>query len=237
VKAYALEGALDRLAPAALDGAVVLPLLNGLEHIDRLRARLAGLCGDSPQGNARVAAGSVGRVEAFSPEPGVIVQRTQGATVTAASSDLGHEELRAALAPLDVPGLDLVVADDEHEVLWDKVARLAVLAAATVASGAPVGALRADDAWRARLVEALAETCAVAAADGVAVEPAGQWAIIEAMAPDLTTSTARDAAAGRPTELDAITGAVVRAGRRLGVPTPALERLLEDARSRSAAPA
>ena len=43
--------------------------------------------------------------------------------------------------------------------------------------------------------------------------------------------TARDAVAGRPTELDAITGSVVRAGRRLGVPTPALDGLLAEARA------
>ena len=43
------------------------------------------------------------------------------------------------------------------------------------------------------------------------------------MPPLLTSSTARDIAAGRPSELDAITGAAVRAGRRLGVSTPALD--------------
>ena len=42
--------------------------------------------------------------------------------------------------------------------------------------------------------------------------PSAQWAIIEAMDHDLTTSTARDVAAGRPSELDAISGSVVRAG-------------------------
>ena len=60
----------------------------------------------------------------------------------------------------------------------------------------------------------------------LAVRPEAQWAIIDAMALDLTTSTARDVAAGRPSELDAITGAVVRAGRRLRVATPTLEDLL-----------
>jgi 2-dehydropantoate 2-reductase len=49
------------------------------------------------------------------------------------------------------------------------------------------------------------------------------------MPPLLTSSTARDISAGRPSELDAITGAAVRAGRRTGVPTPVLERLLEEA--------
>jgi 2-dehydropantoate 2-reductase len=75
----------------------------------------------------------------------------------------------------------------------------------------------------------------VAAAAGIGLDTAAQWAIIEALPADLTTSAARDAAAGRPTELDAITGSVVRAGTRLGVPTPALRELLAEARSRELA--
>ncbi len=69
----------------------------------------------------------------------------------------------------------------------------------------------------------------MAAADGVGLDAAAQWAIIEAMPDDLTTSAARDAASGRPTELDAITGSVVRAGHRLGVGTPELDALLAEA--------
>jgi 2-dehydropantoate 2-reductase len=229
VKAYALDDALDRIAPEALEVAVILPLLNGLEHVDVLRARLA-----ASQARPAVAAGSIGRVEAYSPEPGVVIQRTAGdAMITAASRSLGHEALEAALAPLRVPGLEVVVGGDERAVLWEKAARLAVLAAATVASGSSVGALREDGAWRSRLEEALRESCAVAAADGVRLDPAGQWAIIESLPHDLTTSTARDAAAGRPIELDAIAGSIVRGGLRLGVATPELDRLLTDARARA----
>ena len=40
VKAYDLDSALGRIAPEALAGAVVLPLLNGLEHVEAIRARL-----------------------------------------------------------------------------------------------------------------------------------------------------------------------------------------------------
>src|SRR4029079_5964647 len=96
-----------------------------------------------------------------------------------------------------------------------------------------VGPLRADATWRPRLQEALAEGGAVASADGVELELLEQWAIIESMPDDLTTSAARDAASGGPTELDAITGSVVRAGARLGMPTPALARLLEEASCRA----
>jgi 2-dehydropantoate 2-reductase len=209
----------------------VLPLLNGLEHVEAIRERLNRI--DTSSGRPTVAAGSIGRVEAFSPEPGVIVQRTTGATLTVASAELDGPALDDALEPLRVPGIEVVLGADERAVLWEKAARLAVLAAATVASGLAVGPLRADATWRPRLQEALAEACAVAAADGVELEVLGQSAIIEAMPEDLTTSAARDAASGKPTELDAITGSVVRAGARLGVPTPALDALFEEAACRA----
>ena len=233
VKAYDLLAALDRIAPEALAGAVVLPLLNGLDHVEAIRA-LFEARGDSPQARPAILAGSIGRLEAFSPEPGVVFQRSaESAVVNAASRELDQPALDAALEPLRVPGIDVVLGDDERAVLWEKAARLAVLAAATVASGRPVGPLRGNQTWRARLVEALGEACAVAACDGVRLDAAAQWAIIEAMPDDLTTSAARDAGSGRPTELDAITGSVVRSGARHGVPTPALASLLEEAACRA----
>ena len=126
-------------------------------------------------------------------------------------------------------GIGVAISDDERSVLWGKAARLAVLAAATVASGRAVGALRDDGAWRARMRTAVEEAVTVAEADGVVLAAADQWAMIEAMPPELTTSAARDAAAGRRTELDAIVGSVVRAGRRHGVPMPVFEALLTEA--------
>jgi 2-dehydropantoate 2-reductase len=221
VKAYALEEALDRVDPSTLDGAVVLPLLNGLEHVDAIRARL----GAGPI----VAAGSIGSVEAFSPEPGFVVQRTAGATIAAASDVLGRRKLRARLAPLAVPGIEIEATDEEARVLWDKAARLAVLAAASIASAKPVGALRDDPVWRPRLEAALGEACAVAEADGVELDTRAQWEIVERLPDSLVPSAARDSSVGRPTELDAITGSVVRAARRLGIWTPMLDGLLADA--------
>ena len=228
VKAFALEAALERLDPEALDGAVVLPLLNGLEHVDAIRARL-GARGESTRALPVVAAGSIGRVEAFSPEPGFVVQRSSAATIIAASDELDRETLDASLAPLRVPGIELVVAEGERGVLWEKAARLAVLAAASIASGKPVGWVRREPEWRPRVEAALREACAVAEADGVALDAARQWSIVESLPEGLVPSAARDASVGRPTELDAITGSVVRAARRLGVWTPMLDGLLADA--------
>ena len=234
VKAYDLESALDRVEPEALDGAVVLPLLNGLEHVGALRARFDGPSYRLLQAPPVVAAGSIGSLSAHAPEPGFVVQGTPSpGRVTAASRDLDRERLASALAPLRVPGIEVVQLDDEREVLWEKATRLAVLAAATVASGRPVGALRDDPAWRERMRASLDEAVSAAAADGVSLAADEQWGMIEAMPPELTTSAARDAAAGRPTELDATVGSVVRSARRHAVETPSLDALWEEARCRA----
>jgi 2-dehydropantoate 2-reductase len=212
VKAPALEDALDRVeAPAA----TVVPLLNGIEHMQTLRDRLPG---------SEVVAGSIGRVEAYLERPGVVIQPTPGVVMTVASdaSETAVEFLRRS-------GVEVRVDGSGAGVLWEKLARQAPTAAATASSQRPIGELRSDPEWRTRLQQAIAETCAVAAADGVTLSAEFEWEIIEAMPPLLTSSTARDIAAGRPSELDAITGAAVRAGQRLGVPTPALDELFAEA--------
>src|SRR5207237_6170166 len=129
---------------------------------------------------------------------------------------------------VSLPGVDVRVMP-ERALLWDKLARMAPFAAATALTQRPVGDLRNDPDWRPRLERAVEEACAVANADGVALAPEEEWKILETLPATLMSSTGRDIAAGRPSELDAITGAVVRAGRRLGVPTPALEAILEEA--------
>jgi 2-dehydropantoate 2-reductase len=215
VKAHQLEEALEQVDPMAVKDAVVIPLLNGLEHLAVIRARLG----------ARVAAGTISRFEAYRVGRVQIIQKTPSALVTFASSELASDELERAAALLDRGAFEVLIGESEKQVLWDKAARLAVLAAATSLTQQPIGALLDDPTWRGRIEEAISEACAIAAADGVVLLPSTQWAIIGEMDYDLTTSTARDLEAGRPSELDAIAGSVVRVGERLGVPCPVLSDL------------
>jgi 2-dehydropantoate 2-reductase len=219
VKAHQLEEALERVDPGAVEGAVVIPLLNGLEHLELIRERLG----------PRVAAGSISRFEAYRVGRVQVIQTTPSAVITIASDELPPTALQDAAAILQRGGFEVRIEENERQVLWRKAARLAVLAAATVISRRPVGALLDDQAWRYRVEDAINEACAIAAADGVTLLPTTQWRIIVDMDYDLTTSTARDVAAGRPSELDAITGSVVRAGTRLGVSCPVLSELYGEA--------
>ncbi|HXG76429.1 MAG TPA: 2-dehydropantoate 2-reductase [Gaiellaceae bacterium] len=216
VKAPALEEALQRIDPAAVEHGVTVPLLNGLEHMDVVRARLG----------SRVAAGTISHFQAYRVGRVQVIEATPPPLVTIASNGgVTRGELEDAATLLRQAGVDVHVGQNEKRVLWHKAARISALAAATAVTGRSVGDLRQDPIWRARLQAAIAEACQVAEADGVSLQAAGQWKIVEDMPLDLTPSAARDVSAGRRSELDAILGSVLRAAERLGVPCPTLGEL------------
>jgi len=222
LKATGLEDGLQRVDPAAVAQGVIVPLLNGIEHVGIIRAALG----------SRVAAASIARIEAYRVSTVHVVQPGLNPIVAAASADVDAATLERALAPLREAGVELRLGRSEAEVLWEKAARLAVLAPVTALTQLPIGELRVDPDWRPLLEAALTESCAVATAAGVPMRSDAQWSIIDSMPHTLSTSAARDVAAGRPNEIDAITGGVVRAGARLGVPCPVLAGLLERCRTR-----
>jgi 2-dehydropantoate 2-reductase len=207
VKAPSLDEAIVRVqAPAA----VVVPLLNGIEHMEVLARTFPHVIG-----------ASIGRIEAYLERPGVVVQPTPSVVMTVASG--GPVEL------LRRSGVTVREDGSAKEVLWEKLARQAPTAAATSITQRPIGELRSDAEWSRKLRAAIEEACAIAAADGVSLSAQAEWEIIEAMPPLLTSSTARDIAAGRTSELDAITGAAVRAARRVGVEAPVLTQMFDEA--------
>jgi 2-dehydropantoate 2-reductase len=117
------------------------------------------------------------------------------------------------------------IGTSEAHVLWSKLARLCALACTTSASGQTIGFIRSDRQWRRALVAAIDEAAAVANAGGAGIDPAATLAELEDAHPDLGSSMQRDLAVGREPELDAIAGAVLRAGRRDGIECPTIERL------------
>ena len=214
-KATGLADALERVQ--ATPG-VVVPLLNGLEHLEVLRARL---------GSERVAAAVI-RIESDRPSAGVIVQTSPGVRVDmAAARPAAADALEGAAGLLRAAGIEARIGDSEAQVMWSKLARLCALALTTSAADRPIGYVRSDPRWRSALEGAVAETVAVANADGAALAAADTLAELDAAHAELGSSMQRDLAAGRPTELNAIAGAVLRAGRRHGLRCPTVQWLAE----------
>jgi 2-dehydropantoate 2-reductase len=215
-KAGGLEPALERIVG---EPALVVPLLNGLDHLVVLRERFG----------SRVVAATI-RVESDRPEPGEIVHRSSFIRVEMASPADREQRpaIEALAARLTAAGIDVGTGDSEAQVLWSKLVRLNALAATTSASGLLLGAILEDPEWRARFRASVAEGVLVAAAEGATINPDRVMEQFADDHPTLGSSMARDIAAGREPELDAIAGAVLRAADRHGIPVPALERLVED---------
>jgi 2-dehydropantoate 2-reductase len=214
-KAAGLQPALARVtAPPGL----VLPLLNGLDHLPVLRERF---------GEDAVLAGTI-RVEADRPEPGVVVHTSPFLLVEMASHDPGARASMENLAQLlKDAGVSARVGDSEAQVMWSKLVRLNALACTTSAYDKLLGEIRSTPELRAALVGAIEEGCAVGQAEGATdVDPAKALGELEQAHATLGSSMQRDIAAGREPELDAIPGSVLRAAARHGIECPTIERLV-----------
>jgi 2-dehydropantoate 2-reductase len=214
-KASGLQAALERIAePPDL----VLPLLNGLDHIALLRERFAP---------ASVLAGAI-RVEADRPEAGVIVHTSPFLLVAMASHEPGLAAAMDHLSEtLNDAGVPTKVFASEAEVMWSKLVRLNALACTTSAYDKLLGDIRSTPQAQADLEGAITEAAAVAHAEGATgIDVAKTLEEVKGIPDTFGTSMQRDIAAGREPELDAIPGSVLRAAARHGIECPTIERLV-----------
>jgi 2-dehydropantoate 2-reductase len=212
-KAVGLEDALGRVLH--LEPRIVLPLLNGLDHLDVLRARWG----------SRAVAGSI-RIESTRVATGEIEQTSGFLRIDMASADPAMAGPLEALArALDEAGVPARVMESEAQAMWGKLVRLNALACTTSAWDLPLGEIRSDPDRRAALEACVREASAVAAAEGAHVSPDATMAELDDAHAELRTSMQRDIAAGREPELDAIPGSVLRAAARHGLECPTIERL------------
>ena len=207
-KAAQMPAAL-RAAPARFVRGTVVPLLNGYDHVAVLRDVYP------------VVTPATIRVESERPEPGHIRQLGPFISVEVAGTLAGE-----IVGELTEAGIEAAVNDDQVTMLWRKLALLAPMALTTSAAGRPVGGVREDPVWRARLVGTLEEAVAVGRAAGARID--GDAALHALLgAPDgMRTSMQKDREAGRPLELDAVAGPIMRGGRRSGIATPNTDELV-----------
>ncbi|WP_328785866.1 2-dehydropantoate 2-reductase [Streptomyces canus] len=216
VKHTSLRSALDRVPPTTLGDGLVVPLLNGVEHPATLRTRYR------PD---RVAPAVI-RVESTRVAPGVIEHGSPFAELDLTGDGVPRERLDALASALAEAGPGTRVLDDESAALWAKMSFLAPFALLTTLHGLPLGEVRTRH--RQELTALVEETAAVSAACGGPADPAQALARYDAFPPRTKSSMQRDAEAGRPLELDAIGGALLRAADRHGLKVPVAIRVVRE---------
>ncbi|MGB8887680.1 MAG: ketopantoate reductase family protein [Candidatus Korobacteraceae bacterium] len=220
-KAYQLEEALTAVEATPK---IIVPLLNGVDHVAVLQARF---------GSDRVVPATIA-VEAEQLGPGRFVQRSPVRLNIAAS---GEPVLGPIIQRLGEIGFICQFVANPQTLLWGKLCFLAPFALVTSASGKNVAEIFADPEWKAQLDSAILEACSVAGASGAEVDVAKIHALLDTLPATMRSSMAKDLAARRQLELDAIAGPILRGGKRYGIPVPVTEKLVASIQALAAAPA
>jgi len=221
-----LEHALERIkTPPRL----IIPLLSGLEHVAYLRQRFP---------ETLTCAASI-RIEAEKKSICDISHTSSFAVIDTAFDDawLNHRELRPLVDQLASAGIAMMVSSSEIQVLWSKIVFLNALSLTSALSNMPVGWIRKEPAWRARLQSALEEGASVAQAAGAKISVEMTMDYVDHANYQLGSVMQRDIQAGTPPELDAIAGAVLRAGARNGLPLPTIRQLADEVAAKAGIPA
>jgi 2-dehydropantoate 2-reductase len=222
VKAWQVPEAADAMGPLVGQSTFVVPLQNGVEVPDQLAAVL---------GPARVL-GGLCRVLAYRDGPGHI--RHTGVTPYVAFGELDgskSERVEALRRAFTLAwGVTVEVPPDIRIAMWSKFLFIAALGGVGALTRSPIGVLRSEPRSRQLLRGALGEIHAVAGRQGTELPPDivdRTLAYIDTLPADGTASMQRDIMEGRPSELEAQVGAVVRLGDRLGVAVPVHRMIYE----------
>ena len=219
VKSWQVAEATASVVPLLGPESVVVPLENGV---------------DSPEVIAKIVGvphtlGGLCAIVSFSVSPGHIRHAASDPLVMFGELDNRLtprvERLRDAFL---AAGIRTEVPPDIHRSMWTKFLFIATMSGIGALTRVPIGEWRAMPEIRLIVEQSLREVVAVAAARGIdlgedAVEKT--WQRYDTLAAASTSSLQRDMVEGRPSELDAQLGAVVRFGKESGVPTPVTEVL------------
>jgi len=206
--------AAESLVPAIGPETIVITFQNGVEGPDIIRKALPG---------AHVVPG-VARIASHIPAPGVIEQRGPFARIEFGEpGGASNPRLEAFHAACTAAGIDAILSRDIERGVWLKFAMLAPFSGMTTLTGSTAGPIRETAGTRALMEAAVKEVLAVGKAVGVKVTDedfATVWKGVEANPRGMTSSMAHDRRAGKPLEVNYLSGAVARIGEQQGVPTP-----------------
>ncbi|WP_426225127.1 2-dehydropantoate 2-reductase [Pseudarthrobacter sp. DSP2-3-2b1] len=215
VKATAFEGVLGELGAFVGPGTSIVPILNGMAHVDRLEQQYPGLV-----------LGGLARIVATL--DGDVVRQQVPLTSLTVGGLNGNSVPTEVSKALDVSAVGFSVVDDVLGALWDKWAFIAAAGIVNCLFRAPVGRI-IEAGGESRILEAISETEAVAAAAGHPVSDAAHaqaLGILTEPGSAFTSSLYRDLSAGLPSEAEHILGDLARRARELNVPTPLLDLTL-----------
>jgi 2-dehydropantoate 2-reductase len=217
VKSYSLDAVMEQFAPAVGPATAILPVLNGMAHIDSLCRRFAAdrVLGGMAQISATLDAD--GRVALLFAHAELVFGELGGGV---------SERTSAILAELSVAGFQARVSDAIEQDMWEKWMIVGTVAGITCLMRASIGDIIASPGGQGAILRLFAEAGAVGAAAGFAPRPkftAEETVWLTEVGSPLKASMLRGIERGAPTEGDHMLGEMVARARTFGVETPLLD--------------
>ena len=224
-KSYDLEATVRQIKPCVGANTVILPLLNGADISSRIRILLPGI--EVWNGCAYI----VARLN----EPGVVESSGNLHRFSFGYENKTSERLIAFEKFLKVAGIEATFYEKILPVIWKKFFFISATASLTSYFNVSFGALLTDDERKTTLINLLEELLLVANAEGAEIDRSVITKVInqlEKLPFETTASMHSDFIAGKNTEVDTLTGIVVRLGEKHGIATPVYEKVFNELSSR-----
>ncbi len=214
VKTYQTTAAAAAIRPLVGPETAILSVQNGVDNEERI-AEVIG---------SGTVLGAIAGLSARTDAPGVVTVTQEPGGITFGELVGGESERTAAVAEaLDGAGFGVTVDANMPGLLWHKFVFICGLSGVSSAARQPIGAILRYPETATLYRGVMEETAAVALAEGVALPDRSveTWMARSAsLNPLMYGSMYFDLEAGRPMEVEALNGTVVRRGREAGVPTP-----------------
>jgi 2-dehydropantoate 2-reductase len=219
-KGWHLDSSIEKLRPLIGENTAILPLLNGMEHMDKLINHF---------GEEHIL-GGVCRISAFIEAPGHI--RQMGVQPTIAYGELDNskttriESVHKTFSNISYISAEIPI--DINIVMWEKYVFISGISGVGAIARKPINEYRSDPQLRTMLINAMKETFSIAKARGVnLLENFVDETMkrIDNLPMGMLASMQKDIMEGSPSELDDQIGGVIRMGKALNIPTPTHEKI------------
>lgn len=215
-KAPALESAITDVAPAVGEDTHILPLLNGLRHLDRL---------DQTFGQERVLGGIAKTIATQASPTHILVNNAHSSITVGARTESQQAKARAVWQLLADAGIDADLSDHVMDDMWDKFCRMASLGAANCLLQGTVGEYMRSRSGGQIALQLFRECTDTAQAAGHPMHPqaiTGYQRVLTNPNSSFNSSMYRDMRAGLPIEGDHLVGDMMRRSEAAGLPSPML---------------
>src|SRR5690606_26383568 len=215
-KAYSLQSVIAHITPAVGPQTHILPLLNGMRHLDRL---------DSAYGQARVLGGVAKTIATQSAPTTIQVNNAYSSITVGARLAEQQSKAEAVWQELVNAGIHAELSDAIMVDMWDKFCRMATVGAANCLLNGTVGEYMRSDAGGQIALQLFKECTDTAQAAGYPMAPAdiaGFQRVLTNPASTFSSSMYRDMQAGLPVEGDHLVGDMLRRGQEAGLQCPML---------------